>query len=32
MMEAKVRPARASDRAPLKWIIKDIFGGNVYIH
>ena len=31
MMEAKVRPARASDRAPLMSFIKDIWGGHDYI-
>ena len=31
MMKAKVRPARASDRAPLMSFIKDIWGGHDYI-
>ena len=30
-MEAKVRPARAADRAPLMSFIKDVWGGHDYI-
>ncbi len=31
MMEARVRPARPSDRAPLMSFIKDVWGGHDYI-